>query len=330
MTPVGDLRQPRVTGTAFALRDAWQWAEFAGLAKRGEDLGYRAVFVPEIAGRDAFASLVGLAGETSRLLLGTGVVPMTSRRASTTAMGAATVQERSGGRAILGIGTGPPRPAALEALREQVTEIRERLAPVDAREDPRGAPARLALERPVPVWTAALGPRALALSGAVSDGVLLNWCTPERVAEARVTIARAAEDAGRDPAAVTVATYIRSAVGSDDEAARRALAAAAGGYASYPAYRRQFEAMGLGRAAAAAAAAATGGDPGASDGARALIEGVCLSGDPAIARARLAAYADAGCDLRVVYPVAVTGAGAGSVVASLEALAPDAEVLARG
>lgn len=324
MTAVGVVRQPRVTGTAFALRDAWPWAEFAGLARQGESLGYRAVFVPEIDGRDAFASLTGLAGETSQLLLGTGVVPMTSRRASTTAMGAASVHERSGGRAILGIGTGPPRSGALDALREQVSEIRGRLARDDAPETPGGAPARLALDRPVPVWTAALGPRALELAGAVADGVLLNWCTPERVAEARASIVRAAEDAGRDPATVTVAAYIRAAVGSDGEAEASALARAAGEYASYPAYRRQFEVMGLGRAAEAASAARAGDDRAAPEGARSLIEAVCLWGDPSAARAHLAAYADAGCDLRVVYPVAVPGAGAGSVAASISALAPGA------
>src|SRR4249919_183864 len=91
-------RQPR--GTAFALRDAFPWPAFAGLARTGEALGYRAVFLPEIAGRDAFASLTGLAGETGGLLLGTGIVPMTSRSPRATAMGAATVHERSGGRAI--------------------------------------------------------------------------------------------------------------------------------------------------------------------------------------------------------------------------------------
>ncbi|MGH2631625.1 MAG: LLM class flavin-dependent oxidoreductase [Actinomycetota bacterium] len=323
---MGAVRQPRVTGTAFALRDAWPWAELARLARHGEDLGYRAVFLPEIAGRDAFAALTGLAGETSQLLLGTGVVPMTSRRVSITAMGAATVHERSGGRAILGIGTGRPRPGALDALREQVSEIRDLLAGDDSPAAPSGGPERLVLERPVPVWTAALGPAALALAGAVADGVLLNWCTPERVAEAAGAVARAAEDAGRDPESVTVAAYIRAAVGSDDVVAARSLAAAAGEYASYPAYRRQFEAMGLGRAAAAASAASAAqpNDDAASEGALALVEAVCLSGDSSAARARLAAYREAGCDLRVVYPVAVTGAGARSVAGSMAALAPDA------
>ena len=48
----------------------------------------------------------GLAGETSALLLGTGVIPMGARTSKLAAMAAATVQERSGGRHLLGVGTG--------------------------------------------------------------------------------------------------------------------------------------------------------------------------------------------------------------------------------
>ena len=65
------------------------------------------MFLPEIGARDTFGALTGLAGETDRLLLGTGVVPIPARTPSLLAMAAATVQERSGGRLLLGLGTGP-------------------------------------------------------------------------------------------------------------------------------------------------------------------------------------------------------------------------------
>ena len=63
----------------------------------------------------------------------------------------------------------------------------------------------LVLDRPVPIWIAALGPRALALAGTLADGVLLNWCTPARVTEAKHIVVDAALAAGRDPSAITVA-----------------------------------------------------------------------------------------------------------------------------
>ena len=231
----------------MALRDPLPWDRFAELARHAESLGYRAVFLPEIAGRDAFAALTALAGETSSLLLGTGIVPMTSRVPRLTAMGAATVNERSGGRAILGIGTGPARTGALDALAAQVHQIRALLG---------GAPAPLldedleplSLRSPsaVPVWIAGLGPRSMRLAGQIADGVLLNWCSPERVAQARLDLRAAAVDAGRDADAVTVAVYVRACVDQDDPVAALAAAkAATGEYASYPAYARQFSLMGL-------------------------------------------------------------------------------------
>ena len=282
--------------------------------RQGEALDYRAVFLPEIAGRDAFAALAALAGVTSELLLGTGIVPMTSRRVALTAMGAATVHERSGHRAILGIGTGAPRAGALDELEAQVGRIRSLL-------DPEHDEPVLALDRPVPIWIAALGPRAVAAAGRVADGVLLNWCTPERVAEARAQVRESAERARRDPSAITVAAYIRAAVGvdADDVSARRALAGAAGEYASYPAYRRQFESMGVGAAADAAAAARASGMV-SFDAVAPLLDAVCVSGSSA--RARLEAFRDAGCDLPVVYPVAYGPDGARSVADTLLVLAP--------
>ena len=76
----------------------------------GEDAGFDALFLPEVGARDTLATLAALAGETSRLRLGTGVVPLPSRSPALLAIAAATVQELSGGRLLLGLGTGPSGP----------------------------------------------------------------------------------------------------------------------------------------------------------------------------------------------------------------------------
>ena len=312
MASVTGIRQPR--GTAFALRDPLPWAAFAGVVRAGESLGYEAVFLPEIAGRDAFAALTGLAGETDHLLLGSGIVPMTSRQVRVTAMGAATVQERSGGRMILGLGAAAARAGALAELARQIEELRTLLAGPDA------TGLSLALDRPVPIWIAALGPRAVALAGAAADGVLLNWCSPERVAEARADVRRAAEDAGRDPDEVTIAVYVRASVGVDEAEGAMALKRAFGEYASHAAYAKQFEGMGLGEEARAAAAAHVAGRP--EDIPDELIRRICLVGDPGEARVRLAAYREAGADLPVVYAALLPADPVGSLMATLRGLAP--------
>src|SRR4029450_12220006 len=115
MPVMGELRQP--TGTAFTIRDPLPWSDVVAIAREGESLGYAAVLLPEIGARDTVATLTGLAAETSSLLLGTGVIPMAARTSKLAAMAAATVQERSGGRHLLGVGTGGAAPGALDRLR---------------------------------------------------------------------------------------------------------------------------------------------------------------------------------------------------------------------
>jgi alkanesulfonate monooxygenase SsuD/methylene tetrahydromethanopterin reductase-like flavin-dependent oxidoreductase (luciferase family) len=289
MPAVNELRQ--LKRTAFTIRDL-PWIEVAAIAREGEALGFDTVFLPEITGtRDALATLVAIAGETEALELGTGVIPMGSRTSTLAAMAAATAQERSAGRLVLGVGTGGSAPGALDRLRTYVTELREHLSS-----------SPLPLRAPVPVWVAALGPRAVQLAGEIADGVILNWCTPDRVTAARDAIRASAEAAGRDPDTVSIAVYVRAAF---SDRADEALLAAAGQYSSYPAYARQFEAMGV------------------VPTAQAVVEAVCLRGDPGEARGRLEAYRAAGADLPVVYPVLAPGETSDAAISTLRVLAPE-------
>ena len=98
--------QRAVKPAGAALRDPWSWRDFVELATTVEEMGFSALFLPEIAGREAFSSLAALAGETSSIELGTGVVTSVARRPLITAMAAATVDERSHGRLALGLGAG--------------------------------------------------------------------------------------------------------------------------------------------------------------------------------------------------------------------------------
>ena len=281
-----------------------------------EPAGYTAVFLPEITGRDPLVTLGMLAGETRRLLLGTGVLPMRSRTSLLTAMGAATVHERSGGRLILGLGTGEVGRGALDELRETVRRVRALLRGETLEE---GDSVTLSLRpgREVPIWISALGPKAMRLGGEIADGVILNWCPPERVSFARARIAEGAEAAERDPVSVTVAVYVRAWVGRDEAEAISALRSMAGRYASYRAYRRQFEQVGLGPQAAVAGQAHRAGR--SEDVPEVLVRSVCAVGDGA--RDRLDAFREAGADLPIVYPVATADAAA-SIESTLRALAP--------
>ena len=299
-----DERQPPAIG--IALRDPYPWDVLASLTRAAEERGYRALFLPEIGGRDTLAAVTGLAGETQSILMGPGVAPLGSRTPQLLAMAVATAQERSGGRLLLGLGTGPAGPGALERLRATVIGLHEVFVSGVGTVEGERIALGLVPAAPPPLWIAALGPRAARLAGEVADGVLLNWCTPERVARACAEVAARAEGVGRDPAEITVAVYLRVALGS----AREHALAAAAEYASYPAYARQFAQMGL-----------DPGDPGS------LVDAVCLTGEPQQARERLGAYRHAGAELPVVYPVAAPGdrgspGAAQLVLRTLEIFAP--------
>ena len=276
--------------TGIVLRDPLPWDECLQVARAAEDIGYEALFVPEIAGREAFASMAGYANATSRLRLGTGVVAMGSRTAATTAMATATVQDLSDGRFVLGIGSGPNR--SLDAVREYVGLVREALAGLSLH--PRGGPP--------PIWLAALGNGMIGLAAESADGVLLNWCTPDRVAEARALIAERAESAGRDPGSITVAVYVRACLGVEEVIALSTLREMTGQYAAIPHYLRQLELMGLGEEGAVAAKAFVAGRP--TDVPESLVRALTVLGGRKEALARFDEFRLAGADLVLCYPVA--------------------------
>ena len=297
---MADGQLPRAPRLAVALREPLPWTGLLELVQTAEETGYETVFVPEVGNREAFSQLAGFAAATSRIGLATGVVSVESRTPATIAAGAVTVHEASGGRLVLGLGAGF---GTLSDLRTAAKEVRAAMAnsPLPAARTP-------------PVWFAALGDRTVAVAAREADGVLLNWCTPERVADA----ARIVRKERHAASGFTVAVYVRCCLtGVDDAAPFEALAEAARTYAALPHYGRQFESMGLGSEASEAAR----GGPVAER----LVDAVCIRGGREAFRARAAEYADAGADLVVVYPVPAHEP-ASSILGTILAAAPDPSV----
>jgi alkanesulfonate monooxygenase SsuD/methylene tetrahydromethanopterin reductase-like flavin-dependent oxidoreductase (luciferase family) len=190
----------------------------------GAQLGYRSAWTPSGGDAATFDRCTAWNG-ASGLSTGISVVPASAQPAAFYAEHASRVWEATGGAFVLGVGSG--------RLAHPATEMRPYLAELR-----RLTPSAL------PLYVAALGPRMLGLAAELADGVLLNWCTAEQVRWSRAEVERVAESTGR--AAPVIAEYIRTAVDSDPDRARRALATAAQGYALGPsAYRRHFERMGF-------------------------------------------------------------------------------------
>ena len=122
--------------------------------RAAEELGYDSVWTAEAYGSDAATVLAWLAGQTSRIKLGAGIFQIPGRSAAMTAMTAATLDQLSGGRMILGLGTSGPQVSEgwhgqrfgrqLQRTREYFDVVRMALAPRARRLPGRDAPAAAA------------------------------------------------------------------------------------------------------------------------------------------------------------------------------------------
>jgi probable F420-dependent oxidoreductase len=173
----------------------------------GFDSGW--VFDSPVLSQEPYPLLGLAAARTSRIRLGLCVTNPTSRDPSVTASAHATLQEISGGRVVLGLGRGDSavkmvglEPARVGQFEQAIGLIRELANGRPARSRDTDIHLAWAEGRPeIPVYVAAYGPKALAVAGRVGDGVIIQLADPDLVDWLMGFARRAAEEAGRDPAA---------------------------------------------------------------------------------------------------------------------------------
>jgi 5,10-methylenetetrahydromethanopterin reductase len=156
--------------------------EVADLVVQAEQGGFDYAWLvdSQLLNREVWVTL-GVAGaRTSRIVLGTNVTNPLTRHVSVTAAAATTVDELTGGRLILGLGSGESsvrvmgwKTARLDQLREYVAQMRALWA--GEWTAPYGKPFHLyyASGRRVPIYLAATGPKMLQLAGEIADGVIM-------------------------------------------------------------------------------------------------------------------------------------------------------------
>ena len=227
-------------------------------AVEAENDGFDGYWVPQIAGADSL-TLLALAGQhTSRIELGTAVVPTFPRHPMMLAQQALTTQAATDGRLVLGIGLSH-RPAVedrwglsfetpalhmkqyLEVLRS-LTETGT-VAYRDTLFNVTGEIQRMSTA-PLPICIAALAPRMLRIAGEQTDGTI-TWMAGHRTLDTHIVprITRAAEAAGRRAPRVCVGLPI--CVTDDTQAAMDAAAGFFGRYAGLPSYRRMLDVEGV-------------------------------------------------------------------------------------
>jgi alkanesulfonate monooxygenase SsuD/methylene tetrahydromethanopterin reductase-like flavin-dependent oxidoreductase (luciferase family) len=229
--------------------------------KLAESLGYESVYVTHIAGRESLTVLTAYALATTRIGLGTGVVPIYTRTPATMAQTAATIDELSGGRLTLGLGISH-RPVVEgwhgQRIDQPVADMREYVAIVRAilrGEDPSGGEKwqtgfRLyGLDpRPqLPIYIAALSPAMLRLAGEIADGVLLWLCNPRYIRDVVVPeLTAGRERTGLTLEGFDVVPAVPAAVTEDRDGAYRALRGDLIPYFGLPFYRTMIERSGFG------------------------------------------------------------------------------------
>lgn len=196
-------------------------AQLRDLAAEASALGYQSLWTNAGVDYDPIVMCVAW-HERSGLPTGVSVVPIARNPAAVLGLAARTAHDLTGGRFVLGVGSGSISERPIAAVRAYIDELRR-------------------ITNDVPIYVGALGPQMLALAGRHAEGAALNWCTPAQIAWSRERVGPRAK----------VIQYIRVCVDDDVAAARLALAKQILAYAlmvrpsGARGYRMHFERMGF-------------------------------------------------------------------------------------
>lgn len=320
-------------GVTFAPLMALGVPHGLAVARRAEDLGYRSFWTAEVTGPEAF-SVLGAVAATTSLDVGTGVLALQLRTPPLLAMAGATLQCMAPDRdVLLGVGISSPVVAGrwhgeeygdrpLAQVREFIALLRACLSgeKVDFDGDfytVKGFRLGVRLgERRPRIVLGALNEQMLRLGGEVADGVLLNYL-PSTLVPWSVEQIRKGGDA-------TVYAYVHAGVGDPEQAdtpARFDLFS----YATVDAYARSFERAGYGDAVAAVREAHGRRDREGALAAvsREMIDGIDFVGTESEVRSFVDAYAAAGVERPVLFPLPWGEDRAAVVDATLRAAVAD-------
>ena len=309
------------------------------LVQEAERLGYDSVWTAEAYGSDAATILGWLAQATERIKLGSAIFQMPGRSAAMTAMTAATLDQLSDGRMLLGIGSSGPQVAEgwhgqrfakqLQRTREYIAVVRMALARERVQFEgetlvlplPEGPGKALKLtispvQERIPIFLAAIGPKNTTLAAEIADGWIPTLFSPEHVGEFRPLLEEgfAAARGGKSFEDFEIAPTVNVFVSDDRESARDAMRPYVALYVGGMGSRKQNFYNALVQRYGYEDAAREVQDlylEGKKEEAAAAIPGelidtVSLCGPADVIRERLAIYRDSGVGTLMVSPMAWT------------------------
>jgi len=213
------------------------------IVQEAERLGYDSVWTAEAYGSDAATILGWIAGLTTKIKIGSAIFQMPGRSPAMTAMTAATLDQLSDGRMLLGIGSSGPQVSEgwhgvrfgsqLGRTREYIEVVRKALArerleysgdhvtlPLP---DGPGKALKLTIapvQDTIPIYLAAIGPKNTALAGEIADGWIPTLVSPEHLPELRTSLEEGAAKAGRSLEGFDIAPTVNVYVSDDIEQGR--------------------------------------------------------------------------------------------------------------
>jgi len=292
--------------------------EYARLA---DELGYDSFWIPEAWAYEAFSLLTEIAGVTRRIKIGTGIVNVFSRSPGLLAMHAATLDEISGGRFILGLGTSGARviegfhgiayEKPLTRLRQTIRVVQTLLAGgrlSDAGADLwnfRHFKLEMTPVRPrVPIYCACLNHNAIRVVGELADGWMPTFWPYQRLSEGRALLAEGARRSGRNPDEVVTAPFTTVIPLPDKEmsyhSARVLISFYIGGMGDY--YHAMLSRMGFRENADLVQRLyrEKKRDEAAAAVSREMLDALVIAGDPQFCRERLGEWRRAGVGLPIL------------------------------
>ncbi|WP_445150254.1 TIGR03842 family LLM class F420-dependent oxidoreductase [Baekduia sp. Peel2402] len=183
------------------------------LAKRAETYGFSHAwtFDSHLLWEEPYVIYSRILNETHKLVVGPMVTNPATRDWTVTASTFATLNEMYGNRTICGMGRGDSAVRVINGSPVKLADMKESIAVIRGltngeEVDYKGAKLRLpwAPDCELPIWVAAYGPKALALTGEVGDGFILQLADPAIVEWSIAAVRSAAEAAGRDPDSITM------------------------------------------------------------------------------------------------------------------------------
>lgn len=280
-------------------------------ARLADELGFDSVYTTHIAGRDSLTVLAAYAATTNRIRVGTGVLPIFSRTPVSTAQTAATIDELSGGRMVLGLGVS--HQVTVEnwfdsKIIKPVSQMREYASIVRAifrgEEPPSGDHFKTAFRfmgyearDDLPIYIGALSPNMLRLAGEIADGAMLWLCNPDYIRDVVVPeVTKGREKAGKGLEGFDIVAAVPSGIAEDREKAFGAMRSELLTYFSLPFYRTMIERSGYGEDIAAFDEAMGSGDADTAKAAisHGFLEALTAIGSPDQVREGVERYRGAG------------------------------------